>query len=365
MKCGLCLNDQLTTIYTAQDVPVFQNKVYATVSEAQKVTTGNMELFLCLNCGFIFNADFDRKIMNYNTEYQNEQAHSLYFQKHLQEIVNLLYQNGFGGKKIIEIGCGKGYFLEMLRENGFDVIGFDPAYEGNNSTYIIRDYYSDQYSHLNADLIILRHTLEHVDDPLNFLHTIAQTTNCDTKIFIEVPSFEWILEKKAFWDIFYEHCNYFTIKSLANLFLESEQGFLFNNQYMYLLSDLNKLLEHAVPAKEILHNFKSPNIDEWLLFYRNFTQNHPGMLVWGAGAKGATFVKLTDPNRDYISAVVDINPKKQGRFVAKTGHSIISPEQLSDFEKGDILVMNDNYYQEIQEQLKEKQFNLYSLGAIQ
>lgn len=82
----------------------------------------------------------------------------------------------FHGKKIIEIGCGKGYFLEMLRKNGFDVTGFDPAYEGDNP-YIVKDYYSDQYSHLNADLIILRHTLEHIDDPLKFLHSIATAVN--------------------------------------------------------------------------------------------------------------------------------------------------------------------------------------------
>jgi C-methyltransferase-like protein len=87
--------------------------------------------------------------------------------------------------------------------------------------------------------------------------------------------------------------------------------------------------------------------------------------VWGAGAKGATFVNLTDPNKEYISCLVDINPKKQGRYIAKTGHSIISPAQLSDFEgERHILVMNDNYYQEIQKEIKGKHFKLYSLGAI-
>ncbi len=363
MKCNLCQNDNLSTIYTVQDIPVFQNKVYKTKSEALSVKTGNVRLVMCLNCGFIFNADFYIKVMNYDAEYQNEQAHSPYFQRYLRELMELFIEKTFHEMKIIEIGCGKGYFLEMLRENGFDVIGFDPAYEGD-SQYIVRDYYSSQYSHLNADLIVLRHTLEHIDDPLKFLHDIARAVGYDAKIFIEAPSFEWIAEKRAFWGIFYEHCNYFTLESIANLFQESEQGLLFNNQYMYLLSDLSNLREQAVPANPSLPDFEVSKMIELLKFYRKFVQSHPGMLVWGAGAKGATFVNLTDPNGDYISSLVDINPEKQGRYIAKTGHSIISPAQLADFG-GCILVMNDNYYQEIQKQIKGKHFNLYSLGAIQ
>ena len=316
------------------NVPVFQNKVYATVSEAHKIMTGNVELVICSNCGFVFNADFDRKVMGYDAQYQNEQAHSHYFQEYLRELIELFAEKRFHEMKIIEIGCGKGYFLEMLRENGFDVIGFDPAYEGN-SPHIVKDYYSDQYSQLNADLIVLRHTLEHIDDPLKFLHNIARAVNYNAKMFIEVPSFEWILEKRAFWDIFYEHCNYFTFESLGSLFRESEQGLLFNNQYMYLLSDLRNLLEQATPAKGTFHDFKVSEMADSLQFYREFVQSHTEMFVWGAGAKGATFVSLTDPNRNYISSLVDINPEKQGRYIAKTGHSIISPAQLSDFEGGE------------------------------
>lgn len=103
---------------------------------------------------------------------------------------------------------------------------------------------------------------------------------------------------------------------------------------MYLLSDLSNLREQAIPANATLPDFEVPKMLELLRFYREFVQSHPRMLVWGAGAKGATFVSLTDPNRDYISSLVDINPEKQGRYIAKTGHSIISPAQLADFAGG-------------------------------
>lgn len=84
MKCSLCQNDNLLRIYSVPDIPIFQNKVYANVSEAQNVITGNVDLVMCSNCGFVFNAAFERKAMDYDAQYQNEQAHSSYFQKYLQ-----------------------------------------------------------------------------------------------------------------------------------------------------------------------------------------------------------------------------------------------------------------------------------------
>ena len=365
MKCPLCNNSDLSLIYNVENIPIFQNKTYKTMELAKNAQTANVNLTFCHHCSFIFNANFDANIMDYDDQYQNEQSHSFYFQNYLDEIIELFLVKNFHEKKIVEIGCGKGYFLEKLRKNGFNVTGFDPAYEGT-SPYIIKDYFSDKYSDLNADLIVLRHTLEHIQNPLRFLHSIGSAVGYRGMIYIEVPDFRWILKKKAFWDIFYEHCNYFSLESLGSVFQKSEQSSLFSNQYMYLLADLKNLREQAKPnTTSHLFNLSSSQLNKQLHFYQGFVREHHGMLVWGAGAKGSTFVNLTDVNREYISCLVDINPKKQGRYIAKTGHSIISPVQLADFEGGDILVMNDNYYQEIQKEIKGKHFNLYRLGAIQ
>ena len=363
MKCKLCQNNNLSVIYTASDIPVFQNKVYKTVSEAENVMTGNVKLAMCLNCGFVFNTDFNNKVMNYDDQYQNEQAHSTYFQKYLEELIDLLTDKKFHKKKIIEIGCGKGFFLEMLRDSGFDVVGFDPAYSGDKP-YVIKDYYSDKYSYLDADLIILRHTLEHIQEPLQFLQTIANSAKPDAKIFIEVPSFEWIVNKKAFWDIFHEHCNYFTVQSLASLFYNSEQGLLFNDQYMYLVADLKDLRKQIMPSEKSYSDFEVSKMLDLYKFYSEFVCNHPGLMVWGAGAKGVTFVNLTDSKREYISNLVDISPEKQGHYIARAGHRIISPAQIIEIETGEILVMNDNYYSEIKNQIKDTRIQLYTLGEI-
>ena len=365
MKCPLCREADLSLVYEVQDIPVFQNKVYTTEEAAQNAKTANISLMLCNLCRFIFNADFDPDIMDYDTQYQNEQAHSPYFQNYLDDILALFADKNFHKKKIIEIGCGKGYFLEKLQKHGFQVTGFDPAYEGNNP-HIIKDYFSDTYAYLNADVIILRHTLEHIQNPLNFLHSIAAAVGYKGMIFVEVPRIEWILHKMAFWDIFYEHCNYFSSDSLGSIFQKSEQGFLFSGQYMYLLSDLSDLREQAKPdITSHLLNVSTSQLQKQLNFYQGFVLDHPGMLIWGAGAKGVTFVNLMDPDRKHISCVIDINPKKQNQYIAKTGHKIISPDRLNDLRGRDILVMNENYYEEIKKDAEKLNGKIYALGVNQ
>jgi len=74
-------------------------------------------------------------------------------------------------------------------------------------------------------------------------------------------------------------------------------------------------------------------------------------------------VNLVDSDRKYVSYVVDINPKKQNRYIAKTAHKIISPRFLVELGGRDILVMNDNYYEETKKHVGELDFNLYVLGT--
>jgi len=74
---------------------------------------------------------------------------------------------------------------------------------------------------------------------------------------------------------------------------------------------------------------------------------HGGVAIWGAGAKGVTLVDLCDPERRLVACVVDINPRKQGRFVPGTGHPIVAPETLREKGIRHVIVMNPNYEQEV------------------
>jgi len=323
------------------------------------VPIADVELVQSDVSGFIFNKVFNQKLMQYDVNYQNEQANSVFFQKHLRSVLDLLNSFGLKGKKVIEVGCGKGVFFELMLNEGIDCWGFDPTYEGNNPR-IMKDYFSEKLNDINADVIIMRHTLEHIPKPFSFIHTIAKANNYKGYLYVEVPTFDWIVEKRAFWDIFYEHCNYFTEQSLGLMFNNAVTGNLFGGQYIYLWADLSKL-KSSVSSDVRFTRRDSLIFQDRLKYYQDFLKKHDGLAIWGAGAKGSTFLNLLDKGKNYIKYVVDINPAKQDKYVAGTGHPIFSPAILDSIPVQNILVMNENYLDEIEQTIGARKINIFNL----
>lgn len=358
MKCQICLSENIKEIYRLDDCPIFQNKIYSTIELSLDVKKADVNIVHCRECDFIYNDAFSSKLMTYDNEYQNEQANSDAFNTHLNDVLNIIFHKDHKYNKIVEIGCGKGIFLEKMWERGIDAFGFDPAYEGNNPR-IIKDYYSAQKFEIKPDLIILRHTLEHIENPHDFLKIIKSAVKYDVDIYIEVPEFNWILDHNAFWDIFYEHCNYFTRQRLESFFLTYESGLLFNGQYQYVIASLGDLT-----TDNNIASFKSMDIYFYdvLNKYRKLIEQEDNVIIWGAGAKGNTFLNLLDPKKEYIKYVVDINPKKQGKYIAGTGHEIIAPEDISNINVEHVIIMNDNYVDEIIRVIDNKKIKIHILG---
>lgn len=122
---------QTKLLYKQEQLPIFQNRMYNTEAEAKSCPKGDMLLAEDQRTGLIYNAAFRPELMAYDANYQNEQALSPLFQEHLESVSRII-ERCIGQDSMVEVGCGKGFFLEMLLGKGFDVTGFDPTYEGSN-----------------------------------------------------------------------------------------------------------------------------------------------------------------------------------------------------------------------------------------
>jgi 2-polyprenyl-3-methyl-5-hydroxy-6-metoxy-1,4-benzoquinol methylase len=346
--------------YEQKGIPVFQNKTFSRQEEAISAKKVNVRLFQSKRTGFVYNQTFDAKLIDYDGNYQNEQAYSSVFRQHLSDVMNKLQALGVKKtQKIVEVGCGKGYFMNMLKSQDFNVIGFDPAYEGDDEN--IRKEYFSKDSNVNADVIIMRHTLEHISNPFSFLHTIAQANSYQGFLFVEVPTFEWIFQNRAFWDIFYEHCNYFTEQTLASMFDDAVSGNFFGGQYIYLWADLSKI---RVEIPQLNFTFFNPDVlNKQFEFIQQQVNRHQGkkIAVWGAGAKGVTFLNLLDKDRKIVRFVVDINPIKQNQFIIGTGHPILPPEEIKKQGIEVVYVMNSNYIEEIKSFLNDSLITILTI----
>lgn len=337
-------------IFEQKEVPVFQNKVYKTREEAVHCTKLPVKLYQCQDTGFVFSGGFNPDVLDYNEDYQNEQGNSHYFQDHLENVYELMSERGLLSRKIVEIGCGKGLFLDLMLKRGCNAIGIDPTYEGT-SEHVIKEYYSKEYSHLKAGLIVLRHTLEHIALPYDFLKMIAEANEKETVVYIEIPTYEWIYRNNAVEDIFYEHCNYFTTRSIKALFHEAEVIPVFNGQYIGIFAKLGMLKDRNEIQEQEIETY--PELFETALnHYNTLVDTAARKMIWGAGAKGSTFLNLTDEKAEKVIGVIDINPKKQDKFIGGTGHQIYSPEILKEITVDEIIVVNKNYIAEIDATIK-------------
>jgi SAM-dependent methyltransferase len=338
-------------LYRAEALPVFQNRMFHSQRDAIDCPKGDVVLVQDMKTGLVFNAAFDPSLMQYDADYQNEQAVSAAFKVHLEDVSNILNRH-FAGLSLIEVGCGKGYFLEHLQALGADITGLDPTYEGTNPA-VIREYFTPEVG-LQGEGIILRHVLEHIRDPAAFLSEIRQANGGAGKIYIEVPCFDWIVEHKSWFDVFYEHVNYFRLGDFDRIFgTVYESGHVFGGQYLYVVADLASV-RTPVGAFEPAHvpaDFLGTvaRYADRLKTSVGASTGTPAAAVWGGASKGVIFSLFMRRAGAPVETVIDINPAKQGKYLAATGLRVQSPDDaLAQLPPGStIYIMNANYFAEI------------------
>ncbi len=343
-------------LYKQSNFPVFQNRMYDTQQQAVMCPKGEIEIVQNTLTGLVYNTKFDPDLMIYDSSYQNEQGVSAAFLSHMEAVAEIVSAN-ISKDGLAEIGCGKGLFLEMLIAKGFDAVGFDPTYEGSNPR-VKREYFTSTYGR-KFDGFVLRHVLEHVQNPVSLLKMIADANQGQGKIYIEVPCLDWIIKHNSWFDIFYEHVNYFRLDDFKRMFGSViECGRIFGGQYLYVVADLASLRIPSLKKEDVLNKESFVKFD-----LSNLNIDRSGeMAIWGGASKGVIFALMAARNGIRIEHIIDINPAKQGKYLAATGLKVITPDEAHRLlsPKASLLVMNSNYLDEI----KSMSNNAYSYISI-
>ncbi len=381
--CPCCGSEEISIIYKIDKIPIHSVLLFQTKEKAIAYPKGDIKLGFCENCGFISNISFDPGLQEYSDGYESTQIYSTTFNVFARKLAqSLINRYDLHNKDIIEIGCGQGEFLEMLcepeknRGKGFDpafILGRNENLE-NNQVSIIKDFYSERYADIQCDFLCCRMTLEHIYETGNFIRTVKKSIQDkpDTIVFFQVPDVRRILKDQAFWDIYYEHCSYFSPGSLAKLFRNNGFEIIdlwidYDDQYIMLGARLGQGGKtKSLPAEEDIMQLKSQVdlfsenhknlLNTWKSYLEKEKKNGRKIVLWGGGSKGVAFLTTLHIVKE-IEYVVDINPKKHGTYMAGTGQKVIAPEFLVQYNPDTVIVMNPIYCNEIKESLDKMGIN--------
>jgi SAM-dependent methyltransferase len=374
MACRIC-GASTDEFFNLEGVPVCCNILWPSRQEAARARRGDIRLTFCHGCGHIYNSAFDPARLTYGANYDNSLHFSPRFQQYARELAARLVETyDLHKKTVIEIGCGNAEFLALLCALGPNRgIGFDPSFiagradtTAGDGIEIVADNYSERYANRSCDLLCSRHMLEHVPDPLAIVTSVSHTLkgNSRAAIYFEVPNALFTLREKGIWDVIYEHCSYFTPQSIRYLFADAGFAILnvqetFGRQFLSLeglvageaaqRSDAEK--DSRLPADVTAFSaFRERLFNDWNARFNEMRRSGQRPVVWGAGAKGTMFLNAFAA-AGLVEYVVDINPNKQGKYVAGTGQRIVSPNELTQIRPDLVILMNPVYGEEVRRQV--------------
>lgn len=371
--CEACGESGLVAFYEATAVPSQTCVLLDTGQEAASYPSGDLLLGFCPACGFIQNTRFDQNLVDYSVPTEESQAFSPKFNEFANWLADQLvdrYQ--LSGKSVLEIGCGKGDFLLLLAERGIaHGVGIDPGYlperlaTPETEVEFVRDWYGPESSTRTGDLVLTRHLMEHVPNVTEFFGWLRESTAATTgsALYTEVPDVERVLVEGAFWDVYYEHCSYFSQDSLARTL----KGAGFEVQWVERGFDDQYLLAGAVPSARRARRYEDSvermgslvesfaikaeaGRKQWREAIERVVAGGGSVAVWGGGSKAVAFLASIAASG---LTVVDINPFKQGKWLPGVSVRVQPPETLLDNPPDLVIPMNPIYVDEIKRDLEQ------------
>lgn len=377
--CRSCGTPAVHDFFVRDRVPVHSSLLLETRDAAVAFPRGELRLGRCDGCGFVQNSAFDPALVHYGPGYEDSQAGSPRFLRFATDLADdLIATYQVRGRTVVEVGSGKGDFLALLSRHGDNRgIGYDPATDPGEVPDVVEHRREPFTAHTPVEpfaLLACRHTLEHVDDVSAFVAVLAGhlRRNPGSVGYLEVPDVDRVLREGAFWDLYYEHCSYFTTATLRDLLerhglriLRDRLGF--DGQYVQVdvttaggspsaPADRTEAADPTEAASDVADAVRSFDAQvgeaeqRWRSRVEGWRAAARRVVLWGASSKAVALLTTLGLDDD-IDAVVDINPRKHGRFLPGSGHEVLAPAQLVDRPPDVVVAMNPVYLTEIRDDL--------------
>lgn len=305
----------------------------------------------CPRCTHVWNRSFTYDAIPYKNNPNRMFNRGSIWSGHLAHTRDLLLRNLPASPTVVEIGCGEGHFIRGLAaaSHGGRYLGFDinaAAQEGEGVEFHARLFDPLQdIAAFQPDALIIRHLLEHLEQPAQLLEQVAWAASRLDKpvwLFTESPCIDRVFESGRLADFFYEHVSHFTRRSFLTLMEragkveEFELGYDGEVIFALVLLEVPKAFvdvaetaaDFAIAAQASRNTIRS-QLDQ-------ISASGARVAIWGGSGKATAFINQFGADAGRFPLVVDSDLDKHGTFVSGTGQKV----QFRDILKGmDVDVM--------------------------
>ena len=198
-------------------------EIFLNKPKSNKKTNFKQQLNYCNNCdhlslGHHYEASnfYNDTYLNSSHSFSNLHSNKIFFDFIGKHIQNRKY-------KVVEFGANDLNLAKNFLNKASIITAIDPCVAEDNKFKRIRcikkiaeNVKSHEIGYI-PEIVLCSHTLEHVENPFNFLKHIFKNGDSNTKYFFQFPSCESIIERRAFDQIHHQHLNLFSLNSITQI----------------------------------------------------------------------------------------------------------------------------------------------------
>ena len=326
-------------------------------SELLKEKGVNLKICQCSGCGLV-------QLSGRPVPYYREVVRAAAFSPEMKafrknQFSTFVQKYGLSGKRIIELGCGGGEYLRIMRGAGTKASGIE--YSRNAVRDCLRNGLDVSRTFLGrADMKLTRtpfqafyilNFLEHLPDPSALLSGIGANLSSGGVGLVEVPDFDMMMRKSIFFEFIPDHLFYFTRATLE--FLLNLNGFeVLESASIWHDYILSTVVRKRGPSD--LSGFRNSRSELKTSLGEFISGFKPSQVaIWGAGHQALAVMALSGLSGK-IKYVVDSATFKQGRYTPATHIPIVSPDTLNSSPVDAVIIMAASYSDEVAKILKLK-----------
>lgn len=399
MTCIAC-GHALSPLMTLDDMPASAQNIPA-ASELAEDHPLSLTLCQCPSCGLV---QFDTEPVDYyrdviraggGTRTMTRLRHEEY-----ARLLTAMQEHHIHGRRIVEVGCGRGEFLRMwqnlaedpegaaalARDQARDPLSGQPnaaplhlvglehkpslVEEANavaDKKYRVYEGFATgdvRYPEGPFDAFVQFNFLEHQPDPCDMLRNIGRNLKPQALGLITVPSFEYILRYNGYYELLRDHIANYTEFTLQKLLQDC--GFELLSMDLVNRDTIEAIVRKADPDELSELHYSGRFIDVSALrdsydrlsasvnaHIDHLSESHRTMAIWGASHQGFTLAATTKLG-GRVEYIIDSAPFKQGRFSPASHIPIVAPDYAVAHPVDEILIVAPGYTDEIAGIIRER-----------